>query len=132
MAREKLAWAEAQASASLAQKEQEWEARIDTATSGAHQEASCGFGGVFFQGGDCFRPFLIQSSLSVENGLSQIGLFYTVEKGLFRLNFFPLRISTGGSSRKTQSKKFYTCFLNRSHRSSHHQTHPHGHTATHL
>lgn len=43
MAREKLAWAEAQASASLAQKEQEWEARIDTATSGAHQEASGGF-----------------------------------------------------------------------------------------
>lgn len=38
MAREKLAWAEAQAGASLQQKEQEWEARMDSATSGAHQE----------------------------------------------------------------------------------------------
>lgn len=38
MAREKLAWAEAQSGAQLAQKEQEWEARMDTATSGAHQE----------------------------------------------------------------------------------------------
>ena len=79
---------------------------------------------------------------------AQIGLSYAVEKGLFRLNFFRLRIpivgssrktrlfrleknsiiSTGSSSRKTQSKRFYTCFLNRSHRSSHHQTHTH--TAT--
>ncbi|CAN0224386.1 unnamed protein product, partial [Ectocarpus fasciculatus] len=40
MAREKLAWAEAQASMSLAQKEQEWETRIDSATSGAHQEVA--------------------------------------------------------------------------------------------
>ena len=31
---------------------------------------------------------------------AQIGLSYAVEKGLFRLNFFPLRIPTGGSSRK--------------------------------
>lgn len=38
MAREKLAWAEAQAGAALTQKEQEWEARMDSATSGAHQE----------------------------------------------------------------------------------------------
>lgn len=49
MARENLAWAEAQAGASLAQKEQEWEARMDSATSGAHQEvrkeASLGGGG---------------------------------------------------------------------------------------
>ncbi|CBJ31760.1 conserved unknown protein [Ectocarpus siliculosus] len=40
MAREKLAWAEAQASMALAQKEQEWETRIDSATSGAHQEVA--------------------------------------------------------------------------------------------
>ena len=36
---------------------------------------------------------------------------------------------TGSSSRKTQSKKLYKCFLNRSHGSSHHRTHTH--TATH-
>lgn len=40
MAREKLAWAEAQAGAALAQKEQEWETKMDTATSGAHQEVT--------------------------------------------------------------------------------------------
>ena len=71
---------------------------------------------------------------------AQIGLSYTVEKGLFRLNFFRLRIPTGGSSRKTRldppveklkSKTFYTCFLNRSHRSSHHQTHTHTATRPH-
>ena len=33
---------------------------------------------------------------------AQIGLSYAVEKGLFRLNFFGLRIPTGGSSRKTR------------------------------
>ena len=32
---------------------------------------------------------------------AQIELSYTVEKGLFRLNFFRLKIPTGGSSRKT-------------------------------
>ena len=37
--------------------------------------------------------------------------------------------STGSVSRKTQSKKFYTCFFNPSHRSSHHKTHTH--TPTH-
>ena len=54
------------------------------------------------------RPFLIQSDLSVENGRfrlnsaeAQIGLSYKVEQGLFRLNFFRLSFSTGGSSRKT-------------------------------
>ena len=31
---------------------------------------------------------------------AQIGLSYEIEKGLFRLNFFRLRIPTGGSSRK--------------------------------
>ena len=33
---------------------------------------------------------------------AQIGLSYTIEKGLFRLSFFRLRIPTGGSSRKTR------------------------------
>ena len=35
--------------------------------------------------------------------------------------------STGSLSRKTLSKKFYTCFFNPSHRSFH-KTHPHAHT----
>ena len=53
------------------------------------------------------RAFLMQSNLSVENGLfrlneAEIGLSYAVEKGLLRLNFFLLRIPTGGSSRKTR------------------------------
>ena len=38
------------------------------------------------------RPFSAEAQI--------IGLSYTVEKGLFRLNFFRLRIPTGGSSRK--------------------------------
>ena len=60
---------------------------------------------------------------------------YTVEKGLFRLNFFRLSFLTGGFSRttfstgsvsrKTPTKKFYTCFWKPSHRSSHHKTHTH-------
>ena len=33
---------------------------------------------------------------------AQIGLAYAVEKGLFRLNFFRLRIPTGGSSRRNR------------------------------
>ena len=74
------------------------------------------------------RPFLMQSDLSVENGLFRLkpksGFLTQSKKGFFDTTFL-----TGSSSRKTQSKKFYTCFLNRSHRSSHHQTHPH--TATH-
>ena len=48
---------------------------------------------------------------------AQIGLSYEVEKGLFRPNFFRLRIPTGGSSRKTRifrleeklSRKSFTC-----------------------
>ena len=71
---------------------------------------------------------------------AHIGLSYAVEKGLFRLNFFRLKIPTGGSSRKARlfrldppveklgRKSFTPVFLNRPHRSSHHQTHPHGHT----
>ena len=49
------------------------------------------------------RPFLMQSDLSIENGLFRLkhksGF---LEKELFRLNFFRLRIPTGGSSRKTR------------------------------
>ena len=50
-------------------------------------------------------PFLKQSDLSVETAFSteaQIGLSDTVEKGLFRLNFFRLSFPTGESSRKSQ------------------------------
>ena len=66
---------------------------------------------------------------------AQIGLSYTIEKGLLRLNFFRLSFPTWRSSRKSfcQSKnsveKFCTCFLNPSHRSSHHK--PHTHKTTH-
>ena len=71
---------------------------------------------------------------------AQIGLSYTVEKGLFRLNFFRLRIRTGGSSRKLyffnwilQSKnsveKVLPPILNPSHRLSQHKAHTH--TPTH-
>ena len=89
------------------------------------------------------RPFLIQSDLSVENGLFRLkpksGFLTQSKKGIFDSTFsiensdwrIQSKNSTFSSSRKTQSKKFYTCFFNRSHRSSHHQTHPHGHTATH-
>ena len=79
-----------------------------------------------------------------------VGLSYTVEKELFQLNstFLDLisrlggssrksqpvekvnlsTFSTGSASRKTQSKRFYACFLNPSHRSSQHQTRAHAHT----
>ena len=79
---------------------------------------------------------------------AQIGLSCAVEKGLLRLNYFLLTIptdgklenstfSTGSFSRKTQSKRSYKCFLNRSHRPSQNQTHtltatrPHTHTRYH-
>ena len=84
------------------------------------------------------RPFLMQSDLSAKNGLLRLkpkSGFLTqskkVEKELVRLKFFRLRIPTGGSGRKTWSKKFYTCFLNRSHRSCHDQTHTHTATRPH-
>ena len=67
------------------------------------------------------RPFLTEA---------QIELSYTVEKGLFRLNFFRLRILTGGSSRKTQSKKFHVFFEPIASFIPPPNTHPHGHTAT--
>ena len=80
------------------------------------------------------RPFSIEA---------QIGLSYTVEKGLFRLNFFRLRIPTGGSSRKTRlfrldhqveklsRKSFTRVFLidRVAHPTTKHTpTRPHGHT----
>ena len=100
------------------------------------------------------RPFLIQSDLSVENGLFRLkpkSSFLIQSKRAFSTQLFSTEnsdwriqsknstFSTGSSSssRKTQSKKFYTCFLNRSHRSSHHQTlthratRPHTHTRYH-
>ena len=71
------------------------------------------------------------------------GLSYSVEKGLFRLNFFRLRIPTGGSSRKTRlfrldpsveklcRKSFTRVFLTDriAHPTTKHTpTRPHGHT----
>ena len=76
---------------------------------------------------------------------AQIELSYTVDKGLFRLNFFRLKIPTGGSSRKTRlfrldppveklsRKSFtrYTFFEPIASFIPTPNTHPHGHTATH-
>ena len=74
---------------------------------------------------------------------AQIGLSYTVEKVFFLLDFFRLRIPTGGSSRKNRffrldppvEKLCQKCSLhvifNRSHRSSHHQAHIHAATWPH-
>ena len=75
--------------------------------------------------------------------VAQIGLSYAVEKGLFRLNFFRLRIPTGGSSRKTRlfrldppDEKLSRKSLTRGFEPIASlipppNTHPHGHTATH-
>ena len=65
---------------------------------------------------------------------AQVELSYTVEKGLFRLNFFRLRMPTSGSSRKTQSKKNCPRFL--THRiahptTKHTPTRPHTHARYH-
>ena len=92
------------------------------------------------------RTFLTQSDLSVENGHfrllkeAQIGLSLHSRKKAFSIQVFSpkfsreiqsknLTFSAGSSSRKTQSKKFCTCFFNPSHCSSHHKTHTH--TPTH-
>ena len=92
----------------------------------------------------------MQSNLSVENGLfrlnkAQIGLSYAVEQGLFRLDFFRLRIPTGGSSRKARLFRLDPPVEKLSRRSftrvfgpiviahpitKHTPTRPHGHTAT--
>ena len=91
----------------------------------------------------------MQSDLSVENGLfrlkPKIGLSYAVEKGLFRLNFFRLRIPTGGSSRKTRLFRLGSSVEKLSRKSvtrvfltdriahpttKHTATRPHGHTPT--
>ena len=74
------------------------------------------------------RPFLTEA---------QIGLSYTVEKRLFRLNFCRLRFPTGGSGRKTRffrldgqlsRKSFTRVFL--TDRIAHPTTKTHTHTAT--
>ena len=92
------------------------------------------------------RPYLMQSDLSVENGLFRLkpksGFLTQSKKGfstqLFSTENSDWRIqsknstfSTGSFSRKTQSKKFYTYFLNRSHRPSHNQAHTHTATRPH-
>ena len=71
---------------------------------------------------------------------AQIGLSYTVEKGLFRLNSFRLSFPTGDPvekldffdwicQSKTQSKKFYTCFFQPiASLILPQNTHPHDHT----
>ena len=58
---------------------------------------------------------------------------FSTENSDWRIQSKNSTLSTGFSSRKTQSKKFYTCFcfLNRSHRSSHQQTHTHTATRPH-
>ena len=91
------------------------------------------------------RPFLMQSDLSAKNGLLRLkpksGFLTQSKKGFFdstfstensdwRIQSKNSTFSTGSSSRKTQSKKFYV-FFNRSHRSSHHQTHTHTATRPH-
>ena len=86
----------------------------------------------------------MQSDLSVENGLFRLkptsGFLTQCRKRAFSTQLFSTEnsdwriqsknstFSTGSSSRNSQLKKFYTCFLNRSNRPSHHQTHTH--TAT--
>ena len=72
---------------------------------------------------------------------AQIGLSYTVEKGLSRLNFFRLSFPTGGSGRKTRlfrldlsveklSRKSFTPVFC-THRIAHPTT-KHNHTPTHI
>ena len=57
-------------------------------------------------------------------------LLFSTEFSAWGIQSKNLTFSTGSvKSKKTQSKKFYTCFWNPSHRSSHHKTHTH--TATH-
>ena len=84
------------------------------------------------------RPFLIQSDLSVENGLfrpkpkSSFLNLYTVEKKrAFSTQFFSTEKSDWRIQSKISVEKVYTCFLNRSHRPSHHQTHTHTATRPH-
>ena len=97
--------------------------------------------------------FLIQSDLLVDNSLFRLkpksGFLTQSEKGFFRLIFFHREFRLAGPvgelgffdwipQLKNSVEKFNTCFLNRSHRSSHHnQTHthtatrPHAHTRYH-
>ena len=74
---------------------------------------------------------------------AQVELSYAVEKGLYLLNFFRLRIPTGGSSRKTRLFRLDTPVKNSGEIFFHMlfepiawlipppNTRPHGHTATH-
>ena len=96
-----------------------------------------------------FRHFFSQSDLSDEDGLLRLKpisgfLSSTQSKKAFSTQLFSTEnsdwriqssknstFSSGSSSRKTQSKKLSTCFSNRSHRSSHHQTHTHTATRPH-
>ena len=77
----------------------------------------------------CIRSFLTQSDLSIENYLLRLnpksGILKSRKRDLSTQLFSTgsHTFSTRSPSRKTQSKKFSTCFLNPSHRSSHHKTH---------
>ena len=71
------------------------------------------------------RSHLLVERFSTE---AQMGLSYTVEKGIFRLTFFRLsfptaQIQSKSVSRKTQPKKFTPVFEPIAYRSSHHKTH---------
>ena len=85
------------------------------------------------------RPFLIQSDLAVFDWSPNRPFLYSRKRAfwtqIFSTEFSDwgiqsknLTFSTRSVSRKTQSKKFFTCFLNPSHRSSHHKTHTHAPT----
>ena len=96
-----------------------------------------------------FMPFLTQSDFSVENGLFRLepkSGFLTQSKRsffdslcfdrVFRLGDPVEKVtsSTGSASRKTRSKKIYTCFFDPSHLISPpntHPTRPHTHTRYH-
>ena len=80
----------------------------------------------------CLKQLFIRSlHLRSRKSAFSTQLFST-ENPDWRIQSKNSTFSTGSSSKKAQSKTFFTCFLNRSHRSSHHQTHPHDHTATRL
>ena len=88
--------------------------------------------------GSVFGHFLYSRNLSVR--LKPKSSFFTQSKRALSIQLFSTEnsdwliqskkssCSTGSSRRKTQSKKFYMCFLNRSHRLSHYQARTH--TAT--
>ena len=87
------------------------------------------------------RPFSTEAQINRAFLRSRKRAFSTqlssTEKSDWRIQSKNSNFSTGSSSGKTQSKKFFTCVLNRWHRSSHHQaqthtaTRPHTHTKYH-